>query len=88
MWEHNLLMVSPNRNIAKYEGWEKGTHTFQRIKIKEQGVASLSSLGFNTIANDKTADAWLASNIFSENMAGCLKGLIVTFALKLIRIFK
>lgn len=35
MWEHNLLMISPNRNISNYKGSLDGTHTRMKLEVEE-----------------------------------------------------
>lgn len=80
MWEHNWLMVSPNRNIAKYTGWEGGTHTrshqrWNEIPLKEVPAGSCAeSVG----EVDGAADYWLGARIFGENIKGLIRGVLAT----------
>ncbi len=78
MWEQRWLMVSPNRNIAKYEGNSGGTHTFRHVPYSEQPIPILykfeREIGEKTI--DVMADKWLAKNVFREKLRDLLIGLV------------
>lgn len=86
MWEHQWLMVSPNRNLSTYSGWTDGTHTFRKVQFREQ---NLGILPLNlAIETDIASDQWLANNIFNENLIGCTSGLCASIALGIKRRFK
>ena len=86
MWEHDLLIVAPNRNIARYEGWSGGTHTRFKPKwtepIVEQIVFSLDSLDIQT--RDVAADKWQGRVVFHESAIGVLLGAVVSVVLRCI----
>lgn len=67
MWEHEWLMVSPNLNISKYEGWIGGTHTLRRKGWSELEVDRISNWG-DIEKIDSLADNWLGRNIFGESI--------------------
>lgn len=76
MWEHEWLMVSPNRNIATYEGWKDGTHTRRQsswVEPPTEIIDGLTSLN-NVQHQDRTADEWLARSIFKETIIGVTVG--------------
>lgn len=83
MWEHELLMISPNRNISKYEGWRNGTHT--RIKSKwteppiEQILNMTSAKKIQQI--DQMADDWSGTSIFNETFIGVATGFVTRIIL-------
>ena len=83
MWEHELLMISPNRNISKYEGWHDGTHT--RIKPKwsepqiEQILNMTSAVKVQQI--DQMADDWSGASIFKQTIFGVAVGFVTRIIL-------
>jgi len=83
MWEHKLLMLSPNSNLSTYEGWSGGTHTFRKVRNEEQAVAPLPPhQNFEQVVDSKS-DRWLANNIFNENLLACVKGVLISSCLSL-----
>jgi hypothetical protein len=87
MWEHELLVIAPNRNIARYEGWSGGTHTRFKPKWTEPAVEQIViSKGSLDIQNrDVTADNWQGRVVFHESAIGVIKGAMVSVVLRLIR---
>ena len=85
MWEHKLLMLSPNRNLSTYLGWSGGTHTFRKVRNNEQIIAPLGSFHDFEPKADPKSDRWLANNIFNENLLACVKGLFVSMVLSVKR---
>jgi hypothetical protein len=83
MWEHKLLMVSPNRNLSYYEGWKDGTHTRMKKRWKEPVVKPLPKFETNGTPKsvDLLADNFLGTRIFAETLIGSILGLIVTTVL-------
>jgi hypothetical protein len=83
MWEHELLVVSPNRNISYYEGWRDGTHTKTKKRWKEPVVKPLPKIETIGVARsvDLLADNFLGTKIFAETLIGSISGLLVTAVL-------
>ena len=83
MWEHELLMVSPNRNISYYEGWRDGTHTKTKMRWEEPVVKPLRKIETNGVPQsvDLLADNFLGTKIFGETLIGSILGLLVTTVL-------
>jgi hypothetical protein len=83
MWEHELLTISPNRNISKYEGWRDGTHT--RIKPRwseppiEQILNMTSAKKIQQI--DRMADDWSGTSIFNQTFIGVATGFVTRIIL-------
>ena len=76
MWEQDWLMVSPNRNLARYEGWQDGTHTLRSTKNRELVP---SEIEISNILQEKTnpqkdelSDSWLGKNVFGENLTNVI----------------
>ena len=90
MWEYGWLMVSPNRNIATYTGFEGGTHTrshqrWNEIPLKEVPAGSYAeSVG----EVDGAADYWLGARIFGENIKGLIRGVLATNYLSCTKFFQ
>jgi hypothetical protein len=90
MWQHNWLMVSPNRNIATYMGWEGGTHTrshqrWNEIPLKEVTIGSYAE---SVVEVDVAADYWLGARVFEENVKGILRGVLATIYLSFTKFFQ
>ena len=90
MWEHNWLMVSPNRNIARYTGWEGGTHTrshqrWNEIPLKEVPAGSYPESEEEV---DGAADYWLGARVFGENIKGIIRGVLATKYLSCTKFFQ
>jgi hypothetical protein len=83
MWEHDWLMVSPNRNISTYQGREGGTHTRKKVRFVEPPCENMPSQSLlnNTMQADLAADFWLKKNIFSQNLRGLVFGMLVSLIL-------
>lgn len=80
MWEQNWLMVSPNMNIASYQGWAGGTHTRRKQRWVELPVEKLTTECFTKVGHpsDASADEWLRLQVFDEKVGGLLRGLFAT----------
>jgi len=90
MWEHGWQMISPNRNIATYEGSDNGTHTRSRPNWLEPSIEPIRELAclqkFEESDVDINADKWLSNNVYSESIFGLAKGTAVSLLLSLIQI--
>jgi hypothetical protein len=89
MWEHQWLTVSPNRNIASYEGWAGGTHTYLRKSHSELAIETISQIELEdqTLEEDFKSDSWLSSDVFGENYLDLLGGQIVSLLLGMRKTF-
>ena len=89
MWEHNWLMVSPNRNIATYTGLEGGTHTRRKPKWNELPINDIHFADEETsmehVMMDAAADAWLGKKIFGESPFGLAEGVAATMAMSVLK---
>ena len=89
MWEHNWLMVSPNRNIATYTGLEGGTHTRRKPKWTELPINDLFSTdeesSIECVMVDAAADAWLGKKVFGESPFGLAEGVAASMAMSLLK---
>jgi hypothetical protein len=87
MWANNLKIVSSNRNISQYKGFEGGTHTRRQMKWSELEIEQLptSEGKISNIGIDKLADRWLARNIFKSTTLGIIEGKIVSIVLTIIK---
>jgi hypothetical protein len=84
MWEHEYLVVSPNRNIASYEGWKEGTHTIRKTRLTEPEISIIRNISsFNDSSNiDYLSDLWLKKEVFGESLFGILEGSIASTLLR------
>ena len=85
MWQQNWLMVSPNRNIATYQGLQDGTHTRREVKCVEPRMEKLS-MDFSHIEKDDQADKYIGKVIMGEKLVKLLIGIPVSATLNLIKI--
>ncbi len=82
MWEHQWLMVSPNRNISTYEGNLSGTHTRRKPKWSELEAGQLPTRNSREVLIlDKVADQWLSKNVFRAKPLGVLEGVAISTVL-------
>lgn len=85
LWRHNLVCVSPNRNLVRYTGQQGGTHTRRRQRWSELDVSALPADMSRSSAIDHKADAWLSRQIFRETAFGYIEGLAASSVLGLLR---
>lgn len=80
MWEHGWQMVSPNRNIATYEGSNDGTHTRRHQRWSEIPIEDLPIILQlkPEIEIDGAADRWIRMRVFEENIKGIIEGVMAT----------
>jgi hypothetical protein len=88
LWEREWLMVSPNRNIAKYEGNSGGTHTLRQVRYGEQPIRMLTQIDRDNYSQIKSpdlmADKWLGKNVFREELKELIIGQIFSKFAKLL----
>ena len=89
IWENKLKVVSPNKNISNYRGWENGTHTFFKVKYQEPEIGILN-IGQHVLGEqiDQSADNWLKQRVFHESPRGVAKGIAISCLLNLRKIQK
>jgi len=87
IWANNLKIVSSNRNISQYKGFEGGTHTRRKMKWSELEIEQLPTNEgkINNSGVDKLADRWLARNIFKSTTLGIIEGKIISAVLAIIK---
>ncbi len=85
MWEHNWLMVSPNRNIATYQGLQDGTHTRRKVKYVEPKMEKLP-MAFSRTEKDVQAERYIGKVIMGEKLVKLVIGILVSATLNLIKI--
>ena len=89
MWENNLKVISPSKNISTYMGWENGTHTFFKVKYKEPeiGILQIDQHDSN-VRIDKLAENWLKQNVFHETARGVARGIAISWLMTIRKIQK
>jgi len=85
LWGNKRLVVSPNQNLSRYQGWYGGTHTFRKLKNKEPEIKKLLGIepNYKELNPDADSDEWLGRNVFSETWSGVFSGSIVSTVLSL-----
>lgn len=85
MWENSWYMVSPNRNIATYQGLHDGTHTHRRVKYIEPSVEKLPMYSSHN-EKDVQAEKYIGKVIMGEKLVKLGVGFPISAALKLMKI--
>jgi hypothetical protein len=87
MWENHLLVVSPNRNVAHYEGWSNGTHTRVKHKMREPLISAIPVIADNIEQElmDLSAERYLQKFSFGETFLGVIKAAAATTALSILK---
>jgi hypothetical protein len=87
MWENQLLVVSPNRNVAHYEGWSDGTHTRVKRKMREPLISATPVIAQKIEQEliDLKADRYLQRFSFGETFLGVIKAGVATTALSILK---
>ena len=90
MWANDLKIISPNRNISQYKGFEGGTHTRRQIKWSEIEIQQLPTwkVEISISEVDQLADKWLAKNIFRSTILGVIEGQLISILLMVIKKIK
>ena len=78
-------MVSPNRNIATYQGLHDGTHTHRRVKYIEPSIEKLPMYS-NHNEKDVQAERYVGKVIMGEKLVKLGIGFPISAALNLIKI--
>jgi len=86
MWEQGWQIVSPNRNIAMYQGWKGGTHTSSKPNWVEPQIELIPDQFSVTGTQDQDvlADLWTSTKIFEESFSGITIGLVKSFLLHIL----
>ena len=74
LWENDLKIISPNRNLCLYDGFDGGTHTRRSAQTKQLEIASVDELEkrFNLDIDGK-ADLWQKQFVYRETLTGFLE---------------
>jgi hypothetical protein len=84
LWENNLQIVSPNRNLCLYNGFNEGTHTRRSANTEQLEIASISELETSIhLGVDDKADSWQRQSIYRETPFGLLEKGAASIALEL-----
>ena len=85
MWQNEWNVVSPNRNIATYQGLQDGTHTRRRVKYVEPRIEKLQ-ISFSHNEQDVRAEKYIGKVVMGEVLTKIAMGLPISAALNLIKI--
>jgi hypothetical protein len=91
IWSNDWKIIGPNRNLAKYCGWENGTHTLRRSKFSElpveylffQGNFDISAFKYNVVS-----EKWIGKKVFGESLLGCFEGMFATIIMQIRKIIR
>jgi glycosyltransferase involved in cell wall biosynthesis len=74
LWENDLKIISPNRNLCLYDGFEGGTHTRRRVTTRQLEIESVddSEKKFN-LDFDGKADLWQKQFVYRETPSGFIE---------------
>lgn len=86
LWENDLKIISPNRNLCLYDGFDGGTHTRRSAQTKQLEIASVDDLEkrFN-LDFDGKADLWQKQFVYRETLTGFLEKGAASFVLEIER---
>ena len=74
LWENDLRIISPNRNLCLYDGFEGGTHTRRRVKTRQLEIESVDDLNeISTLDIDSKADLWQKQFVYRETPTGFIE---------------
>jgi glycosyltransferase involved in cell wall biosynthesis len=84
LWENDLKIISPNRNLCLYDGFDGGTHTRRSAQTKQLEIASVDDLEkkFN-LDFDVKADLWQKQFVYRETLTGFLEKGVASFVLEI-----
>jgi glycosyltransferase involved in cell wall biosynthesis len=84
LWENDLKIISPNRNLCLYDGFDGGTHTRRSAQTKQLEIASVDDLErkFNLDIDGK-ADLWQKQFVYRETLTGFLEKGAASFVLEI-----
>jgi glycosyltransferase involved in cell wall biosynthesis len=84
LWENDLKIISPNRNLCLYDGFDGGTHTRRSAKTHQLEIESVVDLEevFNLDIDDK-ADQWQKQFVYRETLTGFLEKGAASFVLEI-----
>lgn len=83
MWSRDSYVLSPNRNLVTYGGYDEGTNSLMKAPWKELPVYEGSSdiLLPEEIKVDEQADKWVGKTVFAETPFGVTRGVAISAAL-------
>ena len=74
LWEHDLKVISPNRNLCLYDGFDEGTHTRRRADREQLEILPILDLENDLIEEfDSKADSWQRQFVYRETSIGLLE---------------
>jgi hypothetical protein len=85
MWENGWHMVSPNRNIATYQGFQDGTHTRRGVKYAELEIEKLPMYSSH-IEKDVQGEKYIGKVVMGEKLVKLGIGFPISATLNLIKI--
>jgi glycosyltransferase involved in cell wall biosynthesis len=89
IWQNNQLVVSPNRNLVQYNGFEDGTHTRRKRKNTQPPIETLEYDDNNVLgAYSKQDDFWISKHVFNDTTIGLMETAAASLILEFSRMFK
>ena len=77
IWSYEGLIVSPNRNLVTYKGYDEGTHTRSKPSWIELPLGDVSfDCEYPNL--DLKADEWIGRQIFGESLRGLTRGALAS----------
>ena len=85
MWSRNSFVVSPNKNLVTYGGFDEGTNSFLKAAWQElpRYDGPMIDVPSTLCEFDERADKWTGNKVFSENMYGLTRGVAISAVLEL-----
>jgi hypothetical protein len=86
IWANDGWVLSPNRNLVTYAGYDEGTHTRTGPSWSELPVVPLPEVvGVEPPTHDRDSDRWVGRTVFGESLLGVVRGLVVSIALRFVK---
>jgi hypothetical protein len=83
LWENDLKIISPNRNLCLYDGFNDGTHTRRSAKTAQLELGSVSDLQTTfRLDVDNKADNWQRQAVYKETFIGLFEKSAASIALE------
>ena len=89
IWENNQLVVSPNRNLVQYNGFEDGTHTRRKRKNTQPPIELLEyNQKYQPTVYLEKDDVWISRHVFNDTTIGLLETAAASLILEYGRLVK
>lgn len=86
MWKDRMRIVSPNRNLAIYGGFDDGTHTKSGRQHGQLEIDTVMNLPLGACTEiDRKADYWHSRHIFRETPVGMCEKLLASVYLEIMK---